>query len=730
VEGTFLCNPDFQVDPHDLFVDLDNSMFPIMGNTEQVTNSQGGTEEFDDATKLNEYVSWYLHGVNSKAEYGDAKNTANELVNFSGPIQKLMPGAFQDLQRIATIQSVTQEGASDPESEDANAPATEPQNHNQIVVCESLGRPVECPRGTPHRLKEWDDGNLSPYNTFINWFGADAWDKRVPPLPWQFEKDIYYQKAYMEWRGKTCSILFGKLICLENLLVPNMWANLFTYVPLANTVDKKGVEYIVTINFLPSGETQITGEDYGETKNAPLYFAHTQEDKELSEFLNSSYTPKDFSSVPLPETTEKNVCSALNVRSNPGDNLFPGTPHGFEIPDVTYKITQVECTETIEEVCSDRGGIEICRTVHQLTCPAEVVIEIPTNTKTPWAEDIWKTTVADSGSTFRKIFPKVETGAPVTCIADIPTVTNVDYDATKSEKPPGGDLTFKVGRKPEDAAGDTPQLTFPHIGSIYEYFLKGIQTALRPQGYGEPITDGVYCSNLSCGELPELPKSSGSCSLGGISSSVGNIPQSLKDIIEAAAQTYQVPPNLILGIMYGEGLFYGENAKDWTDENVKNWATCEPVPGCVEGGADDNFLGFVGSDWPNITTHIANDLNKLDPNRTYPSQCNLLDAIYGLAWNLHDSADGGGGLPNSCFGIELNASVPSSCDWTDEQYESAIKVAGSGYTDKCLTLVGSCASGGGLNAACPNGDSCETVGNYNPSNPSHNACVWNVAHGR
>jgi hypothetical protein len=511
-----------------------------------------------------------------------------------------------------------------------------------------------------------------------------------------------------------------------------MWANLFTYVPLANTVDKKGVEYIVTINFIPSGQTQISGEDYGETKNAPLYFAHTQEDKELSEFLNSSYTPKDFSSVPLPETTEKNVCSAINVRSNPGDNLFPGTPHGFEIPDVTYKITQVECTETIEEVCNDIGGVEICRTVHQLTCPAEVVIEIPTNTKTPWAEDIWKTTVADSGSTFRKIFPKVETGAPVTCIADIPTVTNVDYDATKSEKPPGGDLTFKVGRKPEDAAGDTPQLTFPHIGSIYEYFLKGIQTALRPQGYGEPITDGVYCNNLNCGELPELPKSSGSCSLGGISSSVGNIPQSLKDIIEAAAQTYQVPPNLILGIMYGEGLFDGGNAKDWTDENVKNWATCQPVPGCSTSG-DDGFMGFFDSDWQNVIPNIEDDLKELDPNRETPSQCNLLDAIYGTAWNLHDSADGGNGVPNfpqTCFAIPLSGSVPSSCSWNDSQYAAAIKISENGYDNGCFTAKDSCLTGGGNAALCTSGtDSCETINNRYPGQLSHFGCVWDVAHG-
>ncbi len=65
-----------------------NSMLPILGNTEQVTNNQGGSEEFDDATKVNEYASWYLSGVNNKAEYGE--NTDDRVVNYSGPVQKLI----------------------------------------------------------------------------------------------------------------------------------------------------------------------------------------------------------------------------------------------------------------------------------------------------------------------------------------------------------------------------------------------------------------------------------------------------------------------------------------------------------------------------------------------------------------------------------------------------------------------------------------------------------------
>ena len=63
--------------------------------------------------------------------------------------------------------------------------------------------------------------------------------------------------------------------------------------------------------------------------------------------------------------------------------------------------------------------------------------------------------------------------------------------------------------------------------------------------------------------------------------------------------------------MYGEGLF-NPGRLSWTDANVKSWATCQPVPGCNPTG-DDNFMGFNGNDFTNITPHILPDLLKLDP---------------------------------------------------------------------------------------------------------------------
>jgi hypothetical protein len=798
--GDFTCNPDYKVYPHNLYVQLDDSNLPILGNTEKVKNSQSSEDTYDDATKVNEYVSWYLNGVNTRAEYKEPTNS--QVVNFSGPLQKLLPSAIAEAQRVTIIDNVDKmvsstSGVNGSTKDDA-------QNHNQWVVCADkayqlpswlswipvigtagFGKStaVSCYDGrNKYRIKDWRDttsfgsivrdlvskylkqtGNITAQ--LIDKALFDRWEKRTPPLPWSdkngepFKTSEAYQKAYSEWRGNLCALIpnpFGGKEILLCAGIPgitnNEYADLFPYVPLAETPDKEGAEKIDNVILSPDGGTKITAEKVGLKLTPPLYFAHTEEVKQLSETLNKTYIPKGVSNTKLPETTEENTCSVVNVRSNPGDNLFPGDSSELQVQGVEYVISEATCHETYVYVCEtdpEPPHRQSCHWEDTLECPASVTITIKTSTLTPNADEIFSTTVADSASTFRKIYPKVEEGAPVSCIADMPTVTNVTYDpligkVPGSQKPNGGSLTFKVKNIPEDGGNVTPQLTFPHIGSVYEYFLKGIQTALRPQGFGAPTPVSadscVSTTPVVCGELPEnLPSS---CGLGSVSPRIGDIPDSLRKIVEAAASTYNTPPNLILGVMYGEGVF-NPGKYDWTDENVKKWATCGNMPNC--SGSGGGAVGF-GGNWAPIARAIAKDLKALDPNRKDPSSCNLLDLVYGISWTLHQSADGSPSFKDpstgsgyTCLGHTLNTGidVPSSCDWNDSQYESAIRIwefgTGWGATSlgfyTCATKDNSCATGGGAAAQCPtdtaiNPDTCKTSGNN-----SHNLCVWEVGHG-
>ncbi|MEK7168621.1 MAG: hypothetical protein AAB778_01285, partial [Patescibacteria group bacterium] len=399
---SWTCYPDYYVDPHNLNITLDESEFPIMGNTE---------DEFDDATKLNEYASWYLNGVIDKKE--NKKPTDEQVVNFSGPVRKLLPAMIQDVQRIKTVLSYLKDvtpKAPEPGSDPTDNKADK-ENHDQIVVDDE-------------RLSSWT-GNLSLPRTATNIVGGiinniiggaltnlnlgNGWNKRTPPLPWDdgtvpddpnnpnvlkvpFKSQILYQKAYQEWLGKSCVILplFG-LQCLENIFVPNKYAELWNFVPLSNNSDKGGKNYLLTgdgPNYVPSAGTGISGAQHKNYLNAPLYFAHTQEVKELSEILNKTYKPQEMTiennnsiTVGYPDDVEvinkgtditpngiempnpvgapmsnsdpyANLdCSSVNVRINEGDNLFPGdrpSKKELYVEGVEYTITEVQCDEVWE----------------------------------------------------------------------------------------------------------------------------------------------------------------------------------------------------------------------------------------------------------------------------------------------------------------------------------------------------------------------------------------------
>ncbi|MBL7036898.1 hypothetical protein ISR94_03645 [Candidatus Microgenomates bacterium] len=726
-------------------IEMSDLELPILGNTELTKNSSNNIDQIDDAQKMNEYLSWYLNGVNERAEYPflsyNDEGDIRKLIDFSGPIKKLLSQESLTRERIETIEatrSTSFDSVGTPVVQLTGDTGTdsEVERHNQIVGCTTLfGIPVPCYSGlaiSEHRLRKWEEND------------------KLPPLREEFDTYADYYKEYRKWRGDRCLVfnipVINKevLLCFDDPTRANYWSTLFPYIPLSSTEDKNAKQPINFVQVKEIGKTEVDFDEahkYDILDEVALSFPHTQEGLELSEILNSSYLPKDAEKQKVDgktvesEKDDLGQCRLIDVRSNPGDDLFAEVdPNSYKVKVTPYTIKTIPCDGACkqEKVCEPHpipGYPKICTYEYSKTCSGGVSITIDTSVKIPNAKEIFKNTTAGDGSTFRKIFPKVQKGAPVECLANIPTVTTAQYKAVSGTseievQEPDGTKTDGVDAK----------VHFPYIGSIYEYFLKGVQTALRPKGYGEPITSG-QCGGPTCGELPDnLPRGSGTCALGGISSRVGDIPDSLAQIVEAAAQTYNVPPNLILGVMYGEGLFGGGNEKDWTDENVKAWASCEPVPDCNSGDGDDGFMGFFKTDWDNsVKDAIAPDLKALDPNRLQPDRCNLLDAVYGLAWDLHNNADGGSQLPLQCFGIDLRGNVPSSCSWSNENYASAIKVAGNGYLGQCFTQTGGCSAGnviidGESAVECPDEDTCETVFSGRPYT-SHFGCVWDVGHG-
>lgn len=665
--GTQFLDVNFEMGNKTYAADVTGASFPIAGNTEQTANSQNASDQIDDATKMNEYLNWYLNGTTDRAEYGNNGLT----VDYAGPVKKLLPGAIQDAQRIATIKNLSTsatyniEQPQNPGQQNVPQATTEPAvTHDQIVVCTNNDKdnnPIPCyngdgtpAKGKPYRLSSWI-GDISILRTISNTIlqglsfipgindvvasvASKAWNNKEPPLPWgtnpntskQFTP-LEYQKAYNEWRGQSCIIapIINRLVCVDNPLITNQWADLYPYIPLSNTVDKNAHLPITGVGVNGVGGTVVVNSNpqYKINQEPVLYYPHTAETSELSDSLNQTYVPKEgTTSDTQTDTTEPinvptkdmaayqnciaqgngplecqgflngNKCNIVNVRSNPGDYLFPEvTPSQVNVYVNSYTVTRIPCHDvTTEKTKKTASGEEVVtKEVTYALCQGQVAIEIRMNTKVPYATEIFNSTTAGANSTFRKIYPKVGVGAPVSCVANIPSVTDVQYISTQNLD--GMKVIGPLG----DNTTDNPKLYFPHFGSVYDYFLKGIQTALRPQGFADPTPEsGTLCLSSLAG---------GDCSF-----NMGKITQA----IQKAATKYNIPAELL------KAIFQIESADEIADPSsyqcVENSAKAAGVAQITESA----YLAVTCSD-----ERLTNDIGVCSANSGKLSRCNIDDAF-------------------------------------------------------------------------------------------------------
>jgi len=519
------CTYNESVDITPLTIDLSDpnlpANLPFMGNTEDVPNSQPPTTTtpLTDKEKMSGYVSWYLNGVMNRAEDGSLKTvdptTANyNVVNFSGPINKLLPSAILDARRVQTIANIYQG-----------------TNHNQTVVCAYGNRAVECyppaTGSTYYKLSDWI-GNLSLWNSIFNTFTefvnavwnlfpglpqdliqtslGDQWNSRIPPLPWSdengepFATEDLYRKAYNEWRGKTCILVpaINKVFCIDNFFVPNRWADLYPYIPLSSTEDLIGQ---ITVDD-PSSATSstvngvtVSGVTFSGQIPSTLFFPHMKEATELASILQDTFVAESEQGNKTANPTDvstSSTCNPVEVRSNKGDKLFAKQLSGNLHYDVSFSCDFNPQTTTTNQICVQRCSsreldpsvcIGRCQTTSPAqSCTKDIYISLSTTGAIPKANEIWSQTVAGPQSIFKRIFPKTNVAGGVGQIIDIPASTNITYSGS-------------------GISSSNTDLKFPHIGGVSEYFLKGIQTMLRPKGYGEPITFKPTVASNTTGDI-------------------------------------------------------------------------------------------------------------------------------------------------------------------------------------------------------------------------------------
>jgi len=497
-----------------LAIDIAGAELPIMGRTEDdVINSQNQNETRNDAEKVNEYVSWYLNGVNLPTEYGSLDTADPEdvtkLVDYSGPINKLLPERIKRDEIRDTIENL------------GNAPSNQ---HNQVVGCVNLlGQITPC---YPQRagVREIRISDFSSQN-------------RQPPNEEDYPNDyLGFLNAYKAWRGQRCITLplIGINICINDPTRPDYWGNLYYGIPLSSREDRKGAVEVVNPYIQPVSPGVAISNVNIVTTPADLFFSHMKEAQELADTLQNTYVPKgNPKSGPVRGISPSEYCDLTEIRTNPGDDLFAGEigvnlgynaefSCGFEIeepPDTPYSAwcdaSGGICVPVNYSACQFTIGGRGCPRVGGVTytckrgctfpnpnpsCTVQARVVLNTITKTPLVDDIWSRLVAGTSGVFKRIFPKVEPGAPVEGILDIPAATGVSY----SLRPPIPGVSLTAG-SPRNQRGSAAELYFPHIGGIQQYFLQCIQTALRPQGFGEVCPSGLppETAPTTCPSVPD-----------------------------------------------------------------------------------------------------------------------------------------------------------------------------------------------------------------------------------
>jgi len=646
-------------------IDLSNANLPIMGNTEDVTPN--ASPDMTDAQKVNEYVSWYLNGVINKKEYPPSQDN-KQIVNYTGPINKLLPAEIQETSRATTVK---------------NAKIT---RHDQIVGCVDLlglGKINTC----------------DPNNILQKKARLSDWENNLPPERSEFDNAHDYQVEYSRWRGNSCIEIFGLAFCFDSPWKVNWPGKLFSNIPLSSTEDLEGN---IKVSSVSVGGEGVSNVSFSNQTPATLFFPHIQESDELGSILQDTYLAKDEAKTGQNVAVEPpSSCTTVDVRSNKGDNLFAKSISGnlgytasfscvFDaVPNPATCATtgnpcdggKLCCTGSF---CNNEGQHSYCRKSSTLapatpliqTCSKTFSVSLSTLSNTPKIDDVWSRLVAGPTAVVKRMFPKL--GTQIGTLKDLPGSTGITYSG--------------------DVQG-SGELNLPHIGGISEYFLKGIQTLLRPKGYGEPISFGENNisdkKGFSCEKnvLPDIPKATeNACK---ICNPPSNIPKSMIDVMEAAGQAYNVPASVI----YATFMYEGGSHYTWTEEMATS-SMCEGVlPGC-----DKNANSVAQPPYGWIPTYFydygywdAVKVVKPDITKDQSSPCNFLDATFATAKGL---AEWSPGLPTSvrfptwqdpsqtfsrfpdvCWGFNINngTGIPGSCDAWNANTVATTQVGYAGY---------------------------------------------------
>lgn len=269
------------------------------------------------------------------------------------------------------------------------------------------------------------------------------------------------------------------------------------------------------IVFTPSDNNKQSVDD--------IYFAHAEETASLAKFLQWTFASSD-----VPTFNEDNLydfkqtpkivngfCDIKNSRTNPGDDLF-GDYNDANNPNHNYEANisgnfsftadlsgDATCnfTQTCQPGVDPETGLptESCRVN---TCERYAYVSMYVYTKSPLIKEIWQRLVSGKAGIVKRFFPSELAKS----LKDIPASVKAIYDTAPSSLSSGDGTEAIAGSPYAPKSGDDALLFIPHLGSVQDYFLEGLQCAFRPKG---------MCGNpeLTSPQGATLAKAPGACEI-------------------------------------------------------------------------------------------------------------------------------------------------------------------------------------------------------------------------
>ena len=342
-------------------------------------------------------------------------------------------------------------------------------------------------------------------------------------------------------------------------------------------------------------------------------------------------------------------CRVENIRVNPGDDLMGPKITGNLQYTQKFTYTPIDDTKCIREGNIRTGSKSCCggekeRSDGKIECTRPANVKLDTKGRmiagvnSPLLEELNKNLVVGDQSIFKRIYPQ-------------------NMPAEIKEIPGSADYITSAG---------PAKLYFPHLGTIYDYFMKGIQKALRPLGGTIATTD--ECKPV----MPALPASEYTCR------SCANFKfpsEKLRQVFESAASYYKVPATVLTAIFYNEG---GFNQYEWSDDLVVS----SSGPNCKVPSCDSKNISSSGAAGPWQWISVYFDQYKgaageagINDGRT-PNRCNLVDATFAAAKKLAREKYGTNYPETQCTGVTLNrgqSSSGNSCEWNDSDVVTAAR---------------------------------------------------------